>query len=53
MGAFSYKSKQTEIFGQLGRRTTNQGIQRTIVQKKYPLLICFLRQTYEEIIDGL
>lgn len=41
------------FLAQLGRRTTNQGIQRTIVQKKYPLLICFLRQTYEEIIDEL
>lgn len=38
---------------QLGRRSTNQGLQRAVPQRRYPVLLAFLQRTYEEVIDEL
>lgn len=42
-----------KLLAQLGRRSTNQGLQRAVPQKRYPILLTFLQRTYEEVIDEL
>jgi len=42
-----------KFLAQLGRKSTNQGLQRAVPQKRYPILLTFLQRTYEEVIDEL
>jgi TnpA family transposase len=42
-----------KFMAQLGRRSTNQGLQRAVPQRRYPVLLAFLQRTYEEVIDEL
>jgi TnpA family transposase len=38
---------------QIGRKSTNQVLQRLAPQQRYPILIAFLRQSLEDVIDEL
>lgn len=42
-----------KVLSQIGRRSTNQALQRLIPQRRYPVLIAFLRQSLEDITDEL
>lgn len=42
-----------KFLAQLGRRSTNQALQRAIPERRYPILVAFLYHTYEEVIDEL
>ena len=42
-----------KFLAQVGRRLSNQELQRAVSQRRYPILIAFLQRTYEEIIDEL
>ncbi len=42
-----------KFLAQIGRRSTNQGLQRAVPQRRYPILLTFLQRTYEEVIDEL
>jgi len=42
-----------KFLAQLGRRSTNQALQRAIAERRYPILVAFLYHTYEEVIDEL
>lgn len=42
-----------KFLAQLGRRATNQALQRTAPRRRYPILVAFLRQTLEEVTDEL
>ncbi len=39
------------FLAQIGRRSTSQDLQRSVLERRYPILVSFLYQTYEEIID--
>lgn len=40
-----------KFLAQLGKKSTNQALQRASVERRYPILIAFLWQGYEEITD--
>lgn len=42
-----------KFLAQIGRRSTNQELQRADPQRRYPILLAFLQRTYEEVIDEL
>jgi TnpA family transposase len=42
-----------KFLAQLGRKSTNQALQRASAQRRYPILISFLRQSLEDITDEL
>jgi len=42
-----------KFLAQLGQKSTNQSLQRSAPEKRYPILVAFLLRTYEEIIDEL
>jgi len=42
-----------KFLAQVGRRSTNQELQRAVPQRRYPILLAFLQRTYEEVIDEL
>ena len=42
-----------KFLAQLGRKSTNQALQRAPAQRRYPILVAFLRQSLEDIIDEL
>ncbi|NYT00241.1 MAG: Tn3 family transposase [Methanocellales archaeon] len=47
----SINPNRRKSLAQLGRKSTNQALQRAIPQRRYPILITFLRQSLEDIID--
>jgi hypothetical protein len=42
-----------KFLAQLGQQSTNQSLQRSAPERRYPILVAFLLRTYEEIIDEL
>jgi Domain of unknown function (DUF4158) len=40
-----------KLLARLGRRSTNQALQRAPAQRRYPILVAFLRQALEETTD--
>lgn len=40
-----------KFLAQLGRKSTNQALQRTPEARRYPILVAFLRQAVEELTD--
>jgi len=42
-----------KLLTQLGRRSTNQALQRTYPQRRYPILMAFLKQTLADATDEL
>ncbi len=40
-----------KFLSQLGKKSTNQALQRTPPERRYPILVAFLRQVTEELID--
>lgn len=49
----SLNPNRQKFLAQIGRRSTNQALQRMNSQCRYPILISFLRQSLEDIIDEL
>lgn len=49
----SINPNRRKFLAQLGRRSTNQSLQRATPQKRYPILIAFLQETYREVIDEI
>jgi TnpA family transposase len=42
-----------KFLAQVGRQSSNQSLQRSVPERRYPILVAFLLRTYEEIIDEL
>ena len=42
-----------KFLAQVGRQSTNQSLQRSVPERRYPILVAFLLRTHEEIIDEL
>lgn len=42
-----------KFLAQLGKRSTNQALQRASQERRYPILIAFCRQGYQEITDEI
>lgn len=42
-----------KLLAGLARRQTNQALRRTRAERRYPMLVCLLRQTLTEVIDEL
>jgi hypothetical protein len=42
-----------KLLARLGRRSTNQALQRAPAQRRYPILVAFLRQALEETTDAV
>jgi TnpA family transposase len=40
-----------KFLSQVGKKSTNQALQRTPPERRYPILIAFLRQVAEELVD--
>ena len=40
-----------KFLAQLGQRSTNQALQRIAPERRYPILLAFLHQMLEEIVD--
>lgn len=40
-----------KVLAQVGKRSTNQALQRMAAERRYPILLAFLRQALEEITD--
>jgi TnpA family transposase len=49
----SINPNRRKFLAQLGRRSTNQSLQRAAGQKRYPILIAFLKENYREVIDEI
>lgn len=49
----SINPNRRKYLAQIGRKSSNQAIQRLIPQRRYPILITFLYQSLENIIDEL
>jgi TnpA family transposase len=49
----SINPNRKKYLAQVGRKSTNMALQYSTTQKRYPILICFLHSTYEEVIDEL
>ncbi len=43
--------ERLKLVARLGRRSTNQALQRAPAQRRYPILVAFLRQALEETTD--
>lgn len=44
-------SNRLKFLSRLGKTSTNQALQRSVPEKRYPILIAFLHQALEELID--
>ena len=42
-----------KFLAQLGKKSTNQALQRTPPERRYPILVAFLRQVAEELMDEI
>jgi hypothetical protein len=42
-----------KFLAQVGKKSTNQALQRTAPSRRYPILIAFLRQVAEELMDEI
>src|SRR5207244_10142026 len=40
-----------KFLSQMGKKSTNQALQRTPPERRYPILVAFLRQVAEELMD--
>jgi len=49
----SLNPNRQKILAQIGRRATNQYLQRQPIQRRYPILIAFLRQTRIDVADEI
>ena len=49
----SLNPNRQKFLAQLGRKSTNQALQRASEQQRYPILLAFLRQSLEDITDEL
>ena len=49
----SINPNRQKFLAQIGRRSTNQALQRMDQKRRFPILISFLRQSLEDIIDEL
>jgi hypothetical protein len=49
----SLNPNRQKIMAQIGRRATNQYLQRQPNERKYPILIAFLRQTLINVADEI
>ncbi|MDP9353350.1 MAG: Tn3 family transposase [Chloroflexota bacterium] len=47
----SLSSNRLKLLSQLGKRDSNQALQRMSMERRYPILLAFLHQAYREITD--
>ncbi len=47
----SLSSNRLKLLAQLGKRDSNQALQRMSMERRYPTLLAFLHQAYREITD--